>query len=189
MAGSRRLIVGLGNPGGEYAKTRHNVGFFVVDALRKQLELKFKTKGEARLAWGKWRGFPIGLMKPQTSMNRSGLAVEKAVRDYGLSAGDLLVVVDDVNLPVGKIRIRPGGGAGGHNGITDIIDWLDDDSFPRLRIGIGNDYERGRQADYVLSPFTDVETPHIDHAVDRAAQAALAWVADGLQTAMNRFSS
>ncbi len=188
MAVSKRLIVGLGNPGTEYSKTRHNVGFEVIDLLSEKLKIKFKTKGEAVIGWGSWKGWPLGLLKPLTYMNRSGLAVEKIVRSNKLGAKDIIVVLDDINLPVGKTRIRAGGGHGGHNGLEDIIDWLDDDSFPRLRIGIGSDFERGGQSNYVLSPFEDDERQAIDEAVSKAADAVLFFVSGGIETVMNQFN-
>lgn len=184
----KRLIVGLGNPGEEYADTRHNVGFFVVDSLAERLNLVLKKKGSATLVWGKWKGRPVGLAKPRAYMNRSGISVEELARKNRLSPKDLLVIVDDINLPTGRIRIREKGGAGGHNGLEDIIDWLDSDAFPRIRIGIGNDFERGGQADYVLSTFDEAERPLIDEAVLRARDAALTYITDGIVTAMNRFS-
>ena len=127
-------------------------------------------------------------MKPLTFMNRSGLAVEKVARDKKLGPEDIFVVVDDINLPVGKCRIRSKGGHGGHNGIEDIIDWLDDDAFARCRIGIGNDFERGQQANYVLSPFASDEREPIEAAIKQASDAALTFVTDGIVLAMNRFS-
>lgn len=184
----KRLIVGLGNPGEEYADTRHNVGFFVVDSLAERLNLVLKKKGSATLVWRKWKGRPVGLAKPRAYMNRSGISVEELARKNRLSPRDLLVIVDDINLPTGRIRIREKGGAGGHNGLEDIIDWLDSDTFPRIRIGIGNDFERGGQADYVLSTFDEAERPLIDEAVLRARDAALTYITDGIVTAMNRFS-
>lgn len=184
----KRLIVGLGNPGEEYADTRHNVGFFVVDSLAERLNLVLKKKGSATLVWRKWKGRPVGLAKPRAYMNRSGISVEELARKNRLSPKDLLVIVDDINLPTGRIRIREKGGAGGHNGLEDIIDWLDSDAFPRIRIGIGNDFERGGQADYVLSTFDEAERPLIDEAVLRARDAALTYITDGIVTAMNRFS-
>ena len=126
MAGSKRLIVGLGNPGEEYAGTRHNIGYDVVDQIAEKLKIDLRKKGEALIGWGKWRGRPVGLLKPLTFMNRSGLAVEKIARDQKLAPEDIFIIVDDINLPVGKCRIRSKGGDGGHNGIEDIIDWLDE---------------------------------------------------------------
>ena len=188
MASSKRLIVGLGNPGETYSQTRHNVGFQVIDALAERLSLELKKKGSTLLGWGRWKGRPIGLSKPVLFMNRSGVAVEELARKQGLESVDILVIVDDINLPIGRIRIRERGGDGGHNGLEDVIDWLDTDSFPRLRIGIGSDFERGRQADYVLSPFSEEEQTLIQDSILTATEAALTFVTDGIVTAMNRFS-
>jgi len=188
MAGSKRLIVGLGNPGEEYAGTRHNIGFDVVDQIAEKLKIDLRKKGEALIGWGKWRGRPVGLLKPLTFMNRSGLAVEKIARDQKLAPEDIFIIVDDINLPVGKCRIRSKGGDGGHNGIEDIIDWLDSDSFPRCRLGIGNDFERGQQANYVLSPFDPDDEELVSTSIKQATEAALTFVSDGITLAMNRHS-
>lgn len=188
MASPKRLIIGLGNPGAEYEPSRHNVGFRVVDSLAEKTGTQMKVKGQSILGWGRWRGRPVGLAKPTTYMNRSGLAVEELVRKNRIVPADLLVVVDDINLPTGKVRLRERGGTGGHNGIEDIIDWLGSDAFPRLRIGIGNDFSRGQQADYVLSPFADEEIAVISEAIVQARDGALTWLTDGIVTAMNRFS-
>jgi len=188
MAASKRLIIGLGNPGSTYEKTRHNVGFEVIEAIADRIKDPFRTKGQSKLAWGSWRARPFGVAMPQTFMNRSGLAVEELVRKNGLSPQDILVIVDDLHLSTGVIRIRQKGGTGGHNGLEDIADWLDTDDFPRLRIGIGNEFGRGRQAEYVLDPFTEEERALIDPAIDKARDAALTFVTDGITTAMNRFN-
>ena len=121
-------------------------------------------------------------------MNRSGLAVEELVRKHRIAPSDLLIVVDDINLPTGTLRLRERGGTGGHNGIEDIIDWLGSDAFPRIRIGIGNEFSRGQLADYVLSSFKDEEQDIVSEAVARAQDAALTWLTDGIVTAMNRYS-
>lgn len=190
MAGSERLLVGLGNPGAAYEETRHNVGYLVADALEVQARATFKHDGraEALIAQGRLRGRPVIVAKPLTYMNLSGKTVKHLVRRFGLSPSDLLVIVDDINLPLGKIRLRERGGDGGHNGMEDIIERLGTDAFPRLRIGIGNDFDRGRQADYVLSPFSEDERPVVDEVVRRARNAAVSYVTDGLVTAMNRFN-
>lgn len=186
---TRRLIVGLGNPGAEYERTRHNVGFMVADAVaaRAAVDLR-KERDEAKSGWGKWRGREIGVAKPQTWMNRSGVSVEALVRRFSMAPSDVLVILDDIHLPLGRLRARPSGGAGGHNGLQDIIDWLDTDEFPRLRVGIGREFQEGRQADYVLSPFDDEEAETVADAIDRAVQAALTFVTDDIRTVMNRFN-
>lgn len=190
MASKDRLIVGLGNPGAEYAGTRHNIGFVVADLLAERARADWKEDGRAGalVASGRLRGRPVTLVKPQTYMNRSGASVKHLLRRLGLDVRDCLVIYDDINLPPGKLRLRKNGSAGGHNGMQDIIDALGSDGFPRLRFGVGNDFERGRQADYVLSPFSPEQQPEVDAALPRAVQAATTFVTDGLVTAMNRFN-
>jgi len=190
MAASKRLIVGLGNPGSEYEDTRHNVGFAVVDALaeRAKLDLSYDGRAEALVGEGRLRGRPVILAKPLTFMNRSGQSVRALMHRYGLDPAELLVVYDDVNLPLGKIRLRERGSAGGHNGVQDVIDRLGTDAFPRLRLGIGDAFRRGRQVDYVLSPFTKQQQPVIEEALVRARDAVTTFVAEGIVPAMNRFN-
>jgi PTH1 family peptidyl-tRNA hydrolase len=189
MPSAKRLIIGLGNPGAEYEGTRHNVGFAVADALAEKIGVAFQhEKGNALVAWGRWRGCPFGLVKPLTYMNRSGGAARTLLGRCGLRPEEMLVVMDDLSLPPGTVRLRAQGSAGGHNGLQDIIDRLGTDQFPRLRVGIGSDFPRGRQVDYVLTPFTAQEQPLVDEAVGVACEAALTFVADGIVTAMNRFN-
>lgn len=188
MASPGRLVAGLGNPGLKYEGTRHNVGFEVVDAVADRAGARWKEKGEAYLADSRWRSRPMLLMKPQTFMNRSGTAIENVARKKKFDPKEILVVVDDISLPVGTIRLRPAGGSGGHNGLEDVIDWLDSTDFPRLRIGIGSDFERGGQSDYVLSPFDPDERRVMDETIERARDAVLTYITDGVQTAMNRFN-
>ena len=191
MAGSNRLIIGLGNPGAEYEDTRHNVGFMVIDALAEKARVEgfaHDGRADAFVADGRVRGRSITLAKPLRYMNRSGATVKHLVKRFGLSPQDLLIIVDDINLEPGKLRLRQRGSAGGHNGTQDIIDALGTDDFPRLRIGIGSDFARGRQSDYVLSPFSADEQPLIDDAIARARDAAITFVTDGITTAMNRFN-
>lgn len=189
MASGKRLIVGLGNPGPEYERTRHNVGFWVADAVAEKARAAFAhEKGNALVAWGRVRGRSVGIAKPQTFMNRSGAAVRNLVGRYGLDLDQVLVVYDDLNLPLGALRLRPGGSAGGHNGVQDIVDELGSDAFPRLRFGIGSDFPRGGQVDYVLSPFEDAAQPLVEEAVSLARDAAITFVCDGLTTAMNRYN-
>jgi PTH1 family peptidyl-tRNA hydrolase len=186
---ARALIVGLGNPGPQYAHTRHNAGFMVVDRLAERYGIAWRSeRGPSLLGWGQLEGCPAGLMKPLTFMNRSGLAVGEVVRYYRIPLERLLVVYDDLHLPLGRIRLRPGGSAGGHKGVEDIIRTLGTTNFPRLRIGIGQAYAKGRQADYVLSPFAQEEGPLVEVALSRACQAAITFACEGLHTAMNRYN-
>ncbi|HEX7071368.1 MAG TPA: aminoacyl-tRNA hydrolase [Rhodothermales bacterium] len=189
MAGAKKLIAGLGNPGSEYERTRHNVGFEAVDLLARRQSITLKQhRGIALVGWGMLEGNRIGVMKPITFMNLSGRAVRDVLQYYDVDPADLLVVCDDLNLPLGTIRIRTGGSAGGHNGIQNVIDVLKTDAFPRLRIGIGNEFARGRQADYVLSPFSSKDREVIDGAIQRATDAIEAFVREGVDAAMNRFN-
>ena len=189
MEQRKRLIVGLGNPGARYAGTRHNVGFEVAVAVAAKAGLgPFRADGAAQVAWGRWRGAPLGVALPQTFMNASGEAVAHLVRRHGLGLEDVLVVYDDLALEPGAVRLRPKGGAGGHNGMTDLILTLASEDFPRLRIGIGASFEAGRQVDYVLGRFSAEERATLDDAVAHAADAALAFVTDGLEAAMSRYN-
>lgn len=189
MARFKRLIVGLGNPGSTYAATRHNVGFEVVERVAARTRIPLAPERARTVGgWGSWRACPFGVAMPQTYMNLSGEAVLGLVRAHGLRPEDILVVVDDLALDVGAIRVRPGGSSGGHNGLISIEAALGTDAYPRLRIGIGRDFPRGRQADYVLQHFTPEQRVLIDEALPVAADAALTWVAEGVQTAMNRFN-
>lgn len=182
-----RLIIGLGNPGPAYDGTRHNVGFEVVDALAAQAGVALaRERGDVLVGWGRHRGCGFGLAKPQTYMNRSGSAVGALVRRFGLAPGDLLVVLDDLSLAPGRLRLRARGSAGGHNGLQDVLDALGTDEVPRLRIGIGSAFPRGGQVDYVLAPFAPEERPVIDEAVARAGAAALDFACEGIVAAMNR---
>jgi PTH1 family peptidyl-tRNA hydrolase len=185
----QRLIIGLGNPGDEYAGTRHNIGFEAIDALAEEYNVRLTQEGGHALAGrGSVRGRSVGLVKPVTYMNRSGTAVQSLVNRCGLQVSQILVIVDDINLPVGTVRIRQGGSAGGHNGIQDIIDRLHTNDFARIRIGVGNNFPRGRQVQYVLAPFPEEERTIMQEAVKTAAEAAVTFVTDGLITAMNRFN-
>ncbi len=185
-----KLIVGLGNPGTQYTQTRHNAGFMAVDRLATRHGLtRPKTKFHAGVLEGLIADQRCLLMQPMTYMNRSGLAVGEAVRFYKLDpAVGLMIVIDDVALPAGQIRIRSGGGTGGHNGLADIERVLGTRDYPRLRIGIDSP-GRAPQSDYVLGPFTPTQRDAIDPALDRACDAIEAWLAHGLDQAMNQFNA
>ena len=183
-----KLIVGLGNPGAQYQETRHNVGFSLVDLLatRWSIDLK-RRKHEAIFGQGRYRDDSIVLLKPQTFMNCSGQSVSQAVKFYKVDQKDFLVVVDDMDLELGRLRVRPQGRAGGHNGLRDIIEKLGTHEFARLRLGIGS--ARGPQAvSHVLGNFDADETELIQQALERSAQAVECWVAEGISAAMNRFN-
>jgi PTH1 family peptidyl-tRNA hydrolase len=184
-----KLVVGLGNPGARYRGTRHNVGFEVVDRLaaRHGLRLQpWKTLAEA----GEWRR-PDGrvwLVKPTTFMNLSGEAVNAVVGFYKIDLADVMVVCDDINLPVGRLRARPEGSEGGNNGLASITAALGTNAYARLRIGVGRGDPERDLADHVLSRFLPDELSGVDVAIDRAADAIDVWVSDGLERVMNTFN-
>lgn len=190
MPKARRLIIGLGNPGPEYEDTRHNAGFLVADAVAAKAGLTFAPgRGPFVVAEGSWRATPLAVAKTAALyMNQSGTAVRKLVARYGLAPDDLLIAYDDIALEPGQIRLRAGGSAGGHNGVQNVIDQLGTAAFPRLRIGIGSSFPRGQQVDYVLGPFSDEQKPLLAQAVAEAAEAALTFSREGLNTAMNRYN-
>ena len=183
-----RLIVGLGNPGQEYVGTRHNAGFWAVEALAAGAGLKFRRHGEAVTAHGQVSGAPVTLVKPQTYMNRSGPIVAALAGDLALDLSDVIVVHDDLDLDPGRLRIKSRGGAGGHNGVLSIIDALGSDRFPRLKIGVGRPPAGEDPADYVLEPPPSRERTVLEEAVQQAVQALECWLAEGLMAAMNRFN-
>jgi PTH1 family peptidyl-tRNA hydrolase len=189
MAVGRKMVVGLGNPGKEYADTRHNTGFQVIDSLAEGLKVDVKKrKFGARMGFGEFADKKLILLKPWQYMNRSGQAVVTAVGFYKLGLSDLLVVLDDMDLEPGRIRIRTKGSAGGHNGLADIIEKLGTENFGRLRIGIG---QSGREdaIDFVLDKPTKAERLSLDEAVEKAREAVLCWLEYGIEATMNKFNS
>ena len=183
------LIVGLGNPGRQYENHRHNVGFQVVDRLAAAHQLEFdQHRHHANLARGRVEGVNVALVKPQTFMNLSGEAVSAVVRFYRVSLEHLLVIYDDLDLPVGSLRLREQGGAGGHRGMTSIIDHLNSRAFPRLRIGIGRPPGQMPPEAYVLQAFTADQRVMIEDAYQRAVQAVQTVLRDGIEKAMNEFN-
>ncbi len=182
-----KLVVGLGNPGLEYAETRHNLGFQVVEALEEALAIEVKKlKFGARVGEGSYKGQRVMLMKPWEFMNRSGQAVATAVGFFKLPLTDLLVISDDFALDTGRIRLRAQGSAGGHNGLNDIIAKLGSDDFARCRVGIG--HVSGAEAvNYVLGRPTSDEKPLLNEAILRARDAVLCWIECGINKAMNLF--
>ena len=184
------LVVGLGNPGAKYENTRHNVGFMTADALAdRNGEPIRRVKYHALTSEAVIGGQSVLLMKPTTFMNLSGQAVSEAARFYKIPADHVLIVSDDVDLPLGKLRIRKSGSAGGHNGLKHIIQLLGTDQFPRLKIGVGGkphpDYN---MADWVLGQFQGEDKKTIDDAVARAADAVECLLADGIDRAMNQYN-
>jgi peptidyl-tRNA hydrolase, PTH1 family len=180
-----RIIVGLGNPGRDYAATRHNLGFMVVDEIARRLSAESKrNRFRSELAEGFVDGQKLMLVKPQTYMNLSGMAVREAVNWYKVSPEDLLVVVDDIDLPFGTLRMRPDGGSGGHNGLKSIIADLDTEKFSRLRIGIGRGGSYATRQ--VLTRFNTDETQALPELISGAADCALDWARLGVILTMNR---
>ena len=184
------LIVFLGNPGPKYECTRHNAGFMAGDALAKKLGVSInKARFKALTASAEINGEKVLLMKPQTFMNLSGEAVGEAARFYKVPSDHVIVVSDEVSLPLGKLRVRSKGSAGGHNGLKSIIAALSGDNFPRVRIGVGApphpDYD---MADWVLSVFRNQDLEDMLSAADSAAEAVITYVTDGPERAMNRFN-
>jgi PTH1 family peptidyl-tRNA hydrolase len=187
---SRSLIVGLGNPGSEYAAHRHNVGFWVVDALARAHGLAFsRRRGMVSLvAEGSIGDAQVVLAKPQTFMNLSGKAVGRLSQSYQIAPALLLVVFDDLDLPLGRLRLRPEGGAGGHKGMRSIIERLGTQAFPRLRVGIDRPPGKMDPAEYVLQPFSTQELAVARDAVETAVSAVECWLTAGIEAAMGRYN-
>jgi PTH1 family peptidyl-tRNA hydrolase len=183
-----KLIVGLGNPGSEYAETRHNLGFKVIEALESALSMEVnRRKFSARVGEGLYSDQRLILMKPWKYMNRSGEAVAAAVGFYKLDLGDLMVVTDDLALEVGRIRLRAKGSAGGHNGLADIIEKLGSNEFARCRVGIGPAQAAGAVG-YVLGRPQEQDKRLLNEAILRARDAVLCWVQFGIEKTMNEFN-
>lgn len=186
------FVVGLGNPESRYEGTRHNVGFDVVDRLAKELKIGFRPgRGEYMIALSSHQGQAVGLVKPLSYMNQSGIPVLDIQERFAVSLDRLLVVCDDFQLPLGRLRLRAKGSDGGHNGLYSIIYHLQSEDFPRLRCGIASEFapkEKVLMAEYVLDPFTQEERPPASAMVERAKDACLCVLADGLQKAMNIYN-
>lgn len=182
------LIVGLGNIGNEYANTRHNIGFKVVDALAKASTSLFNTDRYGDVCEVKFKGRTLVLLKPSTFMNLSGKAVNYWLDKTGVSLSNLLIVVDDIALPLGKIRLRGKGSDGGHNGLRSIDQVLGTSNYPRLKFGIGNDFAKGRQVDFVLGEWTAEEEEAIGPYVERSVEAIKAFSTMDLGLVMTQFN-
>lgn len=183
-----KIIVGLGNPGEKYFKTRHNVGFMVIDHFSLQLEMGSAQKKFHSLFYKKSVAQEeLVLIKPQTFMNLSGSAVKEVVDMYKVSLQDIMVVCDDLDLPFGKLRVRRSGGSGGHRGVESLIACLGSGDFSRLRVGIGRPVA-GDAGDYVLSRFSGEEYPVVNETLDKACLALKVWISDGVEVCMNTFN-
>lgn len=184
-----RLVVGLGNPGRRYEGTRHNIGYAVLAELARKFGASLpKARFRGAVVEADLNGQKALLLSPTTFMNLSGASVQEAMSFYKLANEDLLVICDDLNLPVGKLRFRARGSSGGQKGLEDIIGRLATEDFPRLRIGVGTAPEGWDWADYVLSKFTPEEVPQIEQAVGVAADAVAVWAREGIEFCMNQYN-
>lgn len=183
------LVVGLGNPGAEYNHTRHNIGFDVLDHLAAKWGCSFADDRHGWLAQGSYRGRKVYLLKPSTYMNLSGKALNYWIKMLSIQASHVMVVTDDLSLPVGKIRIRPSGSDGGHNGLKSIQDQLGHQAYPRLRFGIGSDFPKGRQVEFVLGKWTEAEQALVNERMILATDAIETFVFQGVDAAMNGFNN
>jgi peptidyl-tRNA hydrolase, PTH1 family len=184
-----KVVVGLGNPGSQYAGTRHNVGWLVLDRVAERAGWggRGRQRDSSNVAMGRFNGLDLTLVKPLTWMNDSGTAVRKVLAREHAPLGDLLVIADDFALPFGKLRFREAGSHGGHNGLRSIIEEMGTEKFSRLRVGIGDPVRNGR--DHVLSRFEPDEAERLDELLDAAAEAVEAWARDGTSRAANRFNT
>ncbi|MCB0571076.1 MAG: aminoacyl-tRNA hydrolase [Phaeodactylibacter sp.] len=185
----KHLIVGLGNIGAEYEHTRHNIGFDVVETLAREFDAAWKTEQLGSLASFRHKGRIFVLLKPSTYMNRSGKAVRYWLQQEKIEKNNLLVILDDLNLPFGKLRLRGKGSDGGHNGLKDIDQFIGGNDYARLRLGIGREFSQGRQVDYVLGEWNGEEEKLLPELLQKAADAAKAVGTIGLQHAMNQFNN
>ena len=182
-----KVIAGLGNPGPQYAETRHNIGFLLVDLLAEVYKLQFRAKFQGLCAEGNVEGERILLLKPQTFMNLSGRSVRELTSFYKITGDNLLIVHDDMDLSLGKIRLRDQGGAGGHNGIKSILAELGTDKFWRLKLGLGRPPREYDPAGYVLSSFQEDETALLDEVLGRAEKVTNLWIKGAANQAMNLY--
>ena len=182
------LITGLGNMGYEYDNTRHNIGFEVVDYICKSLEGNWRQDTHGDLAEVKHKGRTLILLKPNTWMNLSGKAVRYWLQKEKIAMENQVVICDDLNLPYGKIRIRPNGSAGGHNGLKSIEELLESNAYPRMRMGIGSEFSKGKQVNFVLGKWSEDERAELPHIIERAGEAVKTFAAIGLDRAMNLYN-
>ena len=184
-----KLLVGLGNPGSEYSRNRHNMGFLCLNQFAKSHRLAFSQReSKSRVARGEISGIPVILAKPTTYMNTSGVAVASLVRQEKIPMSDILIIHDDMDLPLGKIRLKPKGSAAGHHGIESIIASLGSQEFPRLRVGIGRPGDTGGTIDYVLGDFLPSEREIVEEVIARVSKAIDCFIAEGLEKAMSTFN-
>ena len=185
---SKFLIAGLGNFDFEYAGTRHNIGFDIVDAFSQKHTGNFMVGRLAGLAEVKWKGKTIICIKPTTYMNLSGKAVKYWMDKEGISIQNLMVVVDDLALPLSKLRIRPSGSSGGHNGLKSVEEFLETTEYPKLRFGIGDSFKKGMQSDYVLGKWLPNEVPLVKLKIEKSVEVIESFVTMGIQRTMEQFN-
>lgn len=185
---SKFLIVGLGNIGEKYHNTRHNIGFKIVDELAKDKEVSFETEKLGSVASFRFKGKTILLLKPSTFMNLSGKAVKYWMQKEKISIENVLIITDDLNIDFGTIRVKAKGSDGGHNGLKDIQEKLGTTTYPRFRFGVGNNYSKGRQVDYVLGDWTAEEESQFIERLPKATEVVLSFATQGLANTMNNFN-
>lgn len=185
MAGESYLVVGLGNIGPEYSKTRHNMGFMVLDAWSQASNTAFNTMRYGDVAEIHLKGRTVYLLKPSTYMNLSGNAVRYYLQKLPIPTDRLLVICDDINLPFGKLRMRKNGSDGGHNGLKNIAECLETENYARIRMGVGHEFSTGAQADYVLGNLSEEEMKEMDNLSEKVIQGVKDWIFVGTDRAMN----
>ena len=182
------LIVGLGNPGTKYKNTRHNIGFEILEHLASTYESEFETDKLSEVCRIKVKGRQFVLVKPNTFMNLSGKAVRYWMGKENVDIENVLILTDDLNLNFGTLRLKSKGSDGGHNGLKSIQDLLNTSNYPRLRFGIGNEYSKGRQVDYVLGEWTEIERETLDERIQKASEAVVSFGLAGINNTMNNFN-
>ena len=182
------LIVGLGNMGSDYEHTRHNIGFEVVDSLAREFKSSFKHESLGDLTFFKYKSRFFYLLKPSTYMNRSGKAVRYWMQKLKIPKENCLIVVDDFQLPLGLLRLRKKGSDGGHNGLRSIQDYLQTNQYPRLRLGIGNDFHKDQQVDFVLGSWTEPEKDALQNILEKSGQVIKSFGTIGIDRTMNQFN-
>jgi PTH1 family peptidyl-tRNA hydrolase len=189
FAAMKYLIAGLGNIGAEYAHTRHNIGFDVLDYLARKYDFQFEIDRHAMKAELRFKGKTFIFIKPTTYMNLSGKAVSYWLKTEKIPIENLLVITDDLSLPVAKLRLRGKGGAGGHNGLKSIQESLQTDGYPRLRFGVGDNFPKGRQVEFVLGKWDTSEEIEVQKGIERAAEAVMEFALAGIAITMNKYNT
>ncbi len=184
----KHLIVGLGNPGEKYENTRHNIGFKIADSTANKLKGSWEPSNYGAIFKSTYKGRPIYILKPDTFMNLSGKAVKYYLKKLDLNTENILIMTDDIHLPFGQLRLKGKGSNAGHNGLLSVENELRSTKYPRLRFGVGNDFETGRQSDYVLSEWSEEEKENLPERLDVFSDAALSFVFHGINNTMNQYN-